>query len=94
MAAVASDLLERAVSNGTITNEQFRIIYESERFPPAAMGLRTNWLQTWLKRCVKPSPSTKFRVRGPLANAFVHMPNARLVPVSYKDDWALIRRHR
>lgn len=91
-AAVASDLLDRAVKSNVISADQFRIIYESERFPPAAIGYAHNL-----------APETAAQIRealvafeidsGPLSELFSHLSGGtRIVPVSYKDDWALIRR--
>jgi phosphonate transport system substrate-binding protein len=90
-APVASDLLQRAISNGTIKPEQFRVIYESERFPPATFGyaydlsddLTGKIRQTFLE--FKPKETS-------LAKRFEDSQAAKFVPVSYKQDFALIRR--
>lgn len=90
-APVASDLLQRAISNGTIKPEDIRVIYESERFPPATFGyaydlsedLAAKIRQTFLD--FKPKETT-------LAKRFEDSQAARFVPVSYKQDFALIRR--
>ena len=37
-APTASDMLARATSRGEIDDSKYRVIYESERFPPAALG--------------------------------------------------------
>jgi phosphonate transport system substrate-binding protein len=92
VATVASDLLERAVANGSIANDDYRVIHESERFPPAAIGY-THKLSPELAAKVREAIGDfEIPAEGVLASVFAHMPNARLVPVSYKDDWALIRR--
>ena len=90
-AAVASDLLERAVRNGDIGIDQFRIIYESERFPPAAFGYAYN-LDPDIAEKIRTALTDFEMSQGPLAELFAHIPEAAIVPVSYKDDFALIRR--
>jgi phosphonate transport system substrate-binding protein len=90
-APVASDLLQRAISSGTIKPESIRVIYESERFPPATFGyvydlsddLAAKIRQTFLE--FKPKETS-------LAKRFDDSHAARFVPVSYKQDFALIRR--
>ena len=38
-APIASDMLARAVSRDEIKDDQYRVVYESERFPPGSAGL-------------------------------------------------------
>jgi phosphonate transport system substrate-binding protein len=91
IAPVASDMLQLALAAGTVKPEQFRIIYESERFPPATLGyahdlsdeLATNIRQAFLE----------FDCRGTsLQKRFDDSHTAKFVPVAYKQDFALIRR--
>jgi len=89
-AAVASDMLSRAVSRGDIEDGSVQSIYTSERFPSAAIGYIYN---------LKPELAAKIReglldfkvgdsaVTQELAEGVVGF-----APVSYKDDWALVRR--
>jgi phosphonate transport system substrate-binding protein len=91
VAAVASDLLDRAIRRGTIKEDQYRVIYESERFPPAAFGHIHN-LDPEIAMKIRTVMTDHELPEGPLRELFAHIPGARIVPVTYKDDWALIRR--
>jgi phosphonate transport system substrate-binding protein len=87
-APVASDMLQRAESDGLIAASDYRIIYESERFPAAAFGYLY---------CLHPDIADKIRetlVDFDLVNTQLGQTlNAdKLAPINYKDDWALIRR--
>lgn len=90
-AAVASDLLERAIAQGLVKQKSLRSIYQSESFPPAAIG----YVYT-----LRPELAAKIRAgllsfdlaASPLAAEFQHAGGIKFTPVSYKDDWALIRR--
>ena len=89
-AAVASDMLARAEARGDIKESDVRVIYESEHFPSAAIGYIYN---------LKPALADKVRealldfkvqdssIMQELAEGVVGF-----APVSYKDDWALVRR--
>lgn len=93
-AAVASDMLARALA---ATDEsqpsiegKVRIVYSSERFPPAAIGHAHN-LAPELAKAIRasflepPGGAADLEAEfGPDA--------AQFVPVSYKDDFAVVRR--
>lgn len=92
-AAVASDMLARAEADLDeslrVSPEQVRVIYTSERFPPAAFGYAHD-LDPTLADAIRGAflefawPGTSLETAfGPDATQFV--------PVSYKDDFAVIR---
>ncbi len=86
-AAVASDVFDRLVAKNEIKRNQFRVIYESEDFPPDAFAMAHNLepkLQTSIKKCT-------FDYKFPDAMAKALEGNNRFYPVDYKRDWALIR---
>ena len=91
VAPVASDVLLRAMDGGTIKPEQIRIIYESERFPPVTIGYAhdlTNDLAAAIRRAF-----LEFDCRGTsLEKRFEQSHTSKFVPLSYKDDYAPIRR--
>jgi phosphonate transport system substrate-binding protein len=90
-AAVAADMLERAEADGGIAKNQFRSIYRSESFPSAALGYVYN-LKPELADKVKEAMMS-FEAKGtPLEAVFGDGGDGKLLPVSYKNDWALIRR--
>jgi phosphonate transport system substrate-binding protein len=90
-AAVAADVLQRAVAAGTINTEQFRSVYKSENFPTAGLGYAYN---------LKPELAAKVRealLKYPWAGTsmekyFGASGQHGVVPVNYKDDWPLVRR--
>ncbi len=90
-AAVASDLVERAVSREEIGESDFRVIYESESFPTAGLGYAHN-LHPDVARQVREAlldfdwsgTAVETEFAGSGADGFAS--------ISFKDDWALIRR--
>ena len=87
-APVASDMLERAIADGEISEGDYRIIYDSERFPPAAFGYLY---------CLHPELVEKIRatlIDFDLSGTALgkSLGAEKLVPINYKNDWALIRR--
>jgi phosphonate transport system substrate-binding protein len=89
-AAVASDMLDRAVARGDIEASAVRSIYESEKFPAAAVGYVYNLkpeLADKVREALLGFKVTDTSITDELAEGVVGF-----APVSYKDDWALIRR--
>ncbi len=90
-APVASDLLQRAISKGLVKPEEFRVIYESETFPPATFGYAydlSDELAAKIRQAFagfKPSGTS-------MAKRFEDSQATKFVPVSYKQDFALVRR--
>jgi phosphonate transport system substrate-binding protein len=90
-AAVANEILKRAISRGLIQESQFRSIYKSEGFPPACIGTVYN---------LKPELSEKIRAvllgfdwKGtPLEKVYGPAGRARFVPITYKDQWSFVRQ--
>ncbi len=90
-APVAGDLLDRAVSSGEVSQDSFRTIYESERFPPATFGY-VYYLPPELGQTVRDA-FLAFESQGSsLEESFDASGVTRFVPVTYKQDYALIRR--
>jgi len=89
-AAVASDMLDRAIARGDIQASDVRTIYESERFPAAAIGYVYNLkpeLADTIREAILAFKVEHDSITQELAEGVVGF-----APVSYKDDWALIRR--
>ncbi|MGD9722534.1 MAG: phosphate/phosphite/phosphonate ABC transporter substrate-binding protein [Pirellulales bacterium] len=90
-APVASDLLDRAIAAGTIQKDQVRIIYESEHFPPATIGyvyFLPKELSDKIRTAFIDYPWSGTNVQKQFESAGA----SKFVPVSYKRDFALIRR--
>jgi phosphonate transport system substrate-binding protein len=90
-AAVASDILGRMLARGDVKKSDYRSIYQSESFPSAALGYVYN-LKPELASKVKDA-MLSFDFKGSaLENELGWSGETKFLPVSYKDDWALIRR--
>lgn len=89
-APVASDLFDRMVADG-FDASQVRALYQSESFPPVALGYAYN-----LAPAVRESVTqllTEFAWTGtPLMDEYGSSGADEFVAVNYKDDWANIRR--
>jgi phosphonate transport system substrate-binding protein len=90
-AAVASDMLARAVAAGDIKTDQYRTIYTSESFPTAGLGYVYN-LKPDLAAKVKDALLSYDWKGTPIEEVFTGVKTTKFVPVNYKDDWSLIRR--
>jgi len=90
-AAVASDVLAREQTAGRIKPENFKVVYESEKFPTAAFGY-INTLKPELAEKVRKG-LLDFKWEGTsVAKLFEGTGQTRVVPVNFKDDFALVRR--
>ena len=90
-APVASDILERMVNDGEVKEAKLSVLYESERFPPATIGLAHD-LTAELREKIG-AALLGFEWAGTSVEAKYGASGAEaFVPVSYKDDWANIRR--
>jgi phosphonate transport system substrate-binding protein len=89
-ASVANEVLKRALSEGLIRESDYRSIYQSEGFPPAAIGYVHN---------LKPELAQKIRnaVLGfdwkgtPLEKTYGPAGKVKFVPIAYKDQWSFVR---
>ena len=90
VAPVASDILKRMVEKGEVDPKAFRSIYESERFPPATIGIAHN-LTPELRDAIRET-LLAFDLPGTGLEGVFGADVTRLVPVNYKNDWANARR--
>lgn len=90
-APVASDILERLIAEGEVEEDAFTVIYESERFPPATIGYAYNLASPLREKIAE--TLLNFEWEGTSVAAKYGSSGAeRFVPVSFKNDWANIRR--
>src|SRR5206468_1193003 len=83
---LASDILTRAVANGEIKKEQYRVIYESEDFPTAGFGYLCT-LKPELAAKVKDA-FFSFEWKGTgVEKEFAASQQSKFMPVSYKKDF-------
>jgi phosphonate transport system substrate-binding protein len=90
-AAVASDVLRRSVSKGQISANQYRVIYESELFPTASIGVAHNLNPDLSKKLREAIFSFDWKGTG-IEKEFATSDQSKFVPANFKDDWALIRK--
>ncbi|MEO1495645.1 MAG: phosphate/phosphite/phosphonate ABC transporter substrate-binding protein [Planctomycetota bacterium] len=90
-APVASDLLVKMIAEGAIEESAVTEIYESEQFPPAVIGFAHN-LPATLREAISET-LLGFEWNDTTVGAALEGTGAeKFVPVSYKDDWANVRR--
>ena len=90
-AAVSADLLKREENLGNIKPDQYRIIYASEDFPTSGLGYAYNLAPNIAKKVRE--AMTSFDWRGTsLQSEVSDAKSTKFVPVTYKNDWSLIRR--
>jgi phosphonate transport system substrate-binding protein len=90
VAPVASDVLARMVEKGEVAQDAIRSIHESERFPPATIGVAHN-LKPELRDAIK-ATLLEFNWDGTGLEKEFGPEVTKFVPVNYKDHWANIRR--
>ncbi len=90
VAPVASDVLARMVEKGEVEKDACRSIHESERFPPATIGVAYN-LKPELRDAIK-ATLLEFNWDGTGLEKEFGPEATKFVPVNYKNDWANIRR--
>ncbi len=90
-APIASDIFAREVAKGVVQADDFRVIYESEKFPPVAFGYAYN-LTPELREAIREALLGLSWSGTKLEEEFGGDEAAKFVAISYKDDWANIRR--
>jgi phosphonate transport system substrate-binding protein len=90
-AAVASDILARMVANGDVKEDSFRVIYESEPYPPGVVGFAYN-LTPELQKSIRDALVNFDWTGTGLAKKFGASGSVKFAPVNYKDDWAGVRK--
>jgi phosphonate transport system substrate-binding protein len=87
MGPVASDVYERMVTRGTLKGDDFRIIYKSPVFPTSSFAYAHD---------LKPELAKKltdcfYAFRFPDSMVKEFNGDDRFFPITYKDDWAVVR---
>ncbi|MEX2170478.1 MAG: phosphate/phosphite/phosphonate ABC transporter substrate-binding protein [Pirellulales bacterium] len=90
-APVASDLLDRMAAQGEVNLDAIRTVYESEPFPPAAIGYVYNLKPEWRKAIEEVLLAIEWQ-GTPIAEEYGASGATKFVPVNYKDAWSNIRR--
>ena len=90
VAPVASDVLAEWSKRAKSMRTRIRSIHESERFPPATIGVAYN-LKPELREAIK-TTLLEFNWDGTGLEKEFGPEATKFVPVNYKDHWANIRR--
>ena len=90
-APIASDILVKMIDRGDVSEDDFRIVYESEAFPPAVIGCAYNLPPDMIAKIRDAMTGFDWSGTG-LEDELGPMGAASFAPVNYKDDWANIRR--
>jgi phosphonate transport system substrate-binding protein len=88
-APVASDILARMVEKNEVDPNSFRSIYESEKFPPATIGVVYN-LAPELRDAIRET-LLAYDLAGSGLEGEFGADVTKLVPVNFKEDWANAR---
>lgn len=90
-APVASDILQRMIDKGEVEEDAIRVVYESEKFPPATIGYVYN-LTPEVRTAIREA-LLGFALAGTgLEGQFGTADSTKLVPIDYKNDWANARK--
>jgi phosphonate transport system substrate-binding protein len=86
-APVASDVFERMIHRGTVSEKEFRVIWKSDNFPTSSFAYSHDLeprLRDSMLKCFY-----DYRFPAEMQTAFDGAD--RFVPITYKKDWALVR---
>lgn len=89
-AAIANSVKKRMVERGAVNNDQLKVIYTSETFPTTAYGTVYNLapeLQEKIHQAFFSFPWEDSK----LAEEFGKGGEEQFIPISFKDNWAVIR---
>jgi len=90
-AAVANSVLKRMLSRDVVKPDQIVSVYKSQTFPTTGYGLAYN-LKPELQDNIKEAFET-FEWKGTsLEEEFSKSGEAQFVPITFKDNWAVIRK--
>lgn len=87
MAAVASDVMDRMITRGTVKKDDVRVIYRSPVFPTSSFAHAHDLkpeLAAKLRECF-------FSFRFPEAMQKEFNGDDRFLPITYQKDWAVVR---
>ena len=87
-AAVASDVFGRMVERGQVKEEDFRIIYRSEKFPTSSFSYSHDLEPAFRDKMLK--CFYDYRFPEEMKKAFDNAD--RFYPVTYQKDWAIVRQ--
>ncbi len=90
-AAIANSVLNRMLSRDVVTEDQLVSIYKSQTFPTTSYGTAHN-LSADLQAKIQEAFQTFEWAGTALEAEFSKSGEAQFVPITFKDDWAVIRK--
>lgn len=91
VAPVASDILTKLAEQGVVAQDQLKILYESEAFPPAVIGCAYHLPPATIEAIQQAMVNLDW-ANTQLEQTLGKGGAIKFVAVNYKDDWAIIRR--
>jgi phosphonate transport system substrate-binding protein len=89
-AAIANSVGKRMISRGVVNEDDYEIIYTSETFPTTAYGLAHN-LNPELADKIQDAFFSYDWEGTPLEAEFANSGEAQFIPISYQENWSVIR---
>ncbi|MFB9869281.1 phosphate/phosphite/phosphonate ABC transporter substrate-binding protein [Vreelandella sulfidaeris] len=89
-AAIANSVAKRMLSRGVVNEGDYEVIYTSETFPTTAYGLAHN-LNPELAEKIQDAFFSYDWEGTPLEAEFANSGEAQFIPITYQDNWAVIR---
>jgi phosphonate transport system substrate-binding protein len=90
-AAIANTVLAHMIEGDVVRPEQFKSIYKSQTFPSTSYGVVYD-LKPELQEKIKESFETFEWEGSALAEEFSVAGGAQFIPITFEDDWAIIRQ--
>ena len=90
-AAVANSVKARMIDRGVVTEDQLKTIYTSQTFPTTGFGVAHN-LTPELQDKIKEAFFSFDWEGSKLLEEFSKSGDTKFIPITFKDDWAVIRQ--
>lgn len=90
-AAIANEVMRRMMARGVVKKEQIVTVYKSDTFPTAGFGL-AHHLDPQLASKIREGFFSFPWAGSALAKEFSALGVSRFMPITYKDDWAMVRK--
>lgn len=90
-AAIANTIKARMIDRGVVKADQLKTIYTSQTFPTTGFGVAYN-LTPELQEKIKQAFFTFDWKGSKLLEEFSKSGDTKFVPITFKDDWAVIRK--
>ncbi|WP_108661267.1 phosphate/phosphite/phosphonate ABC transporter substrate-binding protein [Acuticoccus kandeliae] len=90
-AAIANSVKQRMIERNVVTEDQLKVLYTSQTFPTTGYGVVYN-LKPELQEKIKDAFFSFDWDGSSLQAEFQRNGEAQFIPITFKDDWAVIRQ--